>query len=187
MLDGYLDDRHQGSSHDTSAAGIATHRDKWRVLDVEPLSDAPVNARPRAGLFDFVPTLLEMAGLPPMPEQHVDGVSLMPLLTKSGDLKPRPLFWHFPNYIGATHVEPARPQSVVRDGAWKLMEFLEDGRLELYNLRNDLGERNNLAAQMPDKAKELHQKLFTWRKSTNVQMPRLNPEYAVNSNKRTDK
>jgi arylsulfatase A-like enzyme len=136
---------------------------------------------------DFHPTLLEMAGLPLMPEQHVDGVSLMSLLTQSGDLKPRPLFWHFPNYIGATHVEPARPQSIIRDGDWKLMEFLEDSRLELYNLRNDLGERDNLAAQMPDRATELHQKLTTWRKSTKVQMPRLNPENTVNLNGSTEK
>jgi arylsulfatase A-like enzyme len=140
---------------------------------VEPGSECPTQVISH----DFHPTLLEMAGLPPMPEQHVDGVSLMPLLTQSSALKPRPLFWHFPNYIGATHVEPARPQSVIRDGEWKLMEFLEDGRLELYNLRNDLGEKNNLAAQMPDKANELHQKLTAWRKTTKVQMPRPNPEY----------
>ena len=129
---------------------------------------------------DFHPTLLEMAGLPLMPEQHVDGVSLVPLLKQTGGLKPRALFWHFPNYIGATHVEPARPVSVIRDGDWKLVEFLEDGRLELYNLRDDLGEKNNLAVQMPARTEELHQKLTAWRKATKVQMPRANPEYKAN-------
>jgi arylsulfatase A len=124
---------------------------------------------------DFHPTLLEMAGLPLMPEQHVDGVSLIPLLKQTGDLKPRSLFWHFPNYIGATHLEPARPLSVIRDGDFKLIEFLEDGRLELYNLREDVGEKNNLAEQMPEKTKQLHQKLAAWREATNVQMPRPNP------------
>jgi arylsulfatase A-like enzyme len=130
---------------------------------------------------DFHPTLLEIAGLPLMPQQHLDGVSWMPLLKQTGDLEPRPLFWHFPNYIGAAHVEPARPLSVIRDGDWKLIEFLEDGRLELYNLRDDLGEKNNLAARMPEKAKELHRKLAAWRKATNVQMPSLNPKYSTDS------
>jgi arylsulfatase A-like enzyme len=126
---------------------------------------------------DFPPTLLEIAGLPPMPEQHVDGVSLLPLLKQSGDLKPRSLFWHFPNYIGATHIDPARPLSVIRDGDWKLIEFLEDGRLELYNLRDDLGEQNNLAARMPDQAGRLQRQLAEWRAAAQVQMPQPNPEY----------
>jgi arylsulfatase A-like enzyme len=126
---------------------------------------------------DFYPTLLETAGLPLMPEQHVDGVSLMPLLKQTADLKPRPLFWHFPNYIGATHLTPARPLSVIRDGDWKLIEFLEDGRLELYNLGSDLGEETNLAAQFPGRCAELHQKLADWRNAARVQMPRPNPEY----------
>jgi arylsulfatase A-like enzyme len=126
---------------------------------------------------DLYPTLLAMAGLPLMPEQHVDGVSLMPLLRQTGDLQPRSLFWHFPNYIGATHIGPARPLSVIRVGDWKLIEFLENGRLELYNLRDDLGEKNNLAAEMPEKTGQLHQTLIEWREAAKVQMPRPNPEY----------
>jgi arylsulfatase A-like enzyme len=126
---------------------------------------------------DFYPTLLEIARLPLLPRQHVDGVSMMPLLKQTGDLQPRPFFWHFPNYIGAAHVEPARPQSVIRDGDWKLFEFLEDGRLELYNLRGDLGERNDVSAEKPEIARELHRKLDDWRVATKVQMPRANPAY----------
>jgi hypothetical protein len=128
---------------------------------------------------DFHPTLLEMAGRPPMPEQHTDGVSLVPLLKQSGDLKPRPLFWHFPNYIGATHLEPATPLSVIRDGDWKLIEYLEDGRLELFDLAEDLGETNNLANEQPERAAALHRKLTDWRKTAQVQMPQPNPDYTA--------
>ena len=126
---------------------------------------------------DFYPTLLEIVGLPPRPEQHMDGVSLVPLLQQTGEIEPRPLFWHFPNYIGAGHPDPARPLSVVRRGDYKLMEFLEDGHVELYNLREDLGEEHDLAAAMPERAAELRQLLAAWRAAAGVQMPRPNPAF----------
>jgi len=137
---------------------------------VEPGStcDTPVISH------DFHPTLLEIAGLSPMPKQHVDGASLMPLLKQSGALKPRAMFWHFPNYIGAGHPNPARPLSVIREGDFKLIEFLEDGRLELYNLRQDVGEQENLVERLPDRARQMQRKLIEWRKATKVQMPRPN-------------
>jgi hypothetical protein len=59
-------------------------------------------------------------------------------------------------------------------GDWKLMEYLEDGKLELYNLRSDIGEAKNLAKEMPDKAKELHARLVAWRAEVKAPMPTLN-------------
>ena len=79
--------------------------------------------------------------------------------------------------IRITATKAARPSGAVRSGDFKLIEFFEDGRLELYNLRDDLGEQTDLAAQMPDKTKELHAKLVAWRNSVAAQMPTPNPEY----------
>ena len=126
---------------------------------------------------DFYPTILVMAGVPPRPRQHVDGESIVPLLTQGGALKRQSLYWHFPNYIGAGHPNPATPCSAIRNGQWKLIEFLEDNHVELYNLKEDLAEQNDLAAKMPDKAKELRGMLERWRKEADVQMPRPNPKY----------
>ena len=130
---------------------------------------------------DFYPTLLEIAGLPLQPKQHVDGVSLSPLLKQTGELASRPLFWHFPNYIGAGHPDAARPMSVVRSGDFKLLEFLEDDHVELYNLRQDQGEQHDLASAMLEKATELRQLLDNWRAAAGVQMPRPNPLYRGDS------
>jgi arylsulfatase A-like enzyme len=63
-------------------------------------------------------------------------------------------------------------------GDWKLIEFFEEGELELYNLREDLSERNNLAAKMPEKTKELHASMLKWRKATKAPVPtEKNPQY----------
>lgn len=126
---------------------------------------------------DFYPTMLTMAGLPQRPEQHMDGVDLVPLLKQNGSVERDALYWHFPNYIGAGHPDPATPCSVIRAGDWKLIESFEDERLELYNLKEDLGETNNLAAEQPDRAGQLHEKLKQWRRDAAVQMPTRNPLY----------
>jgi arylsulfatase A len=126
---------------------------------------------------DFYPTMLTMAGLPQRPEQHIDGLDLTPLLRQQDTLDRDTLYWHFPNYIGAGHPDGATPCSVIRSGDWKLIESLEDGSLELYNLNNDLGETKNLTAEQPQRTSQLHQKLKTWRKEAKVQMPTPNPLY----------
>jgi len=145
---------------------------KWPgVTSAGSVSDIPVISN------DFYPTLLEMAGLPLMPEQHMDGLSMTPLLKREGSIERERLFWHFPNYIGAGHPNPSRPLSVVRQGEWKLIESLEDGSLELYNLEADPGETQNVASQNPDLAAELQTKLDQWRVATAVQMPEANPDY----------
>jgi arylsulfatase A-like enzyme len=126
---------------------------------------------------DFYPTLLAMAGLAPRPQQHVDGQNILPLLKQTGALKRDTLFWHYPNYIGAKHPDGARPCSVIRQGDWKLIEFLEDNRLQLFNLKNDLGETNDLAEQQPARARALQRRLVQWRADAKVQMPKPNPAY----------
>jgi arylsulfatase A-like enzyme len=122
--------------------------------------------------MDFYPTLLELAGLPLRPRQHCDAVSLVPLL-KGGTLARGPLFWHFPHYGN----QGGAPGGAIREGDWKLIEWYEDGSLELFNLRTDLAERHNLAAAEPAKAKALHAKLSAWRQEANAVMPTPNPDY----------
>jgi arylsulfatase A-like enzyme len=126
---------------------------------------------------DFFPTILDIAGLAPRPADHMDGVNIVPLLKEEEELKRDALYWHYPNYIGAGHPGGARPCSVVRQGDWKLIESLEDNRLELFNLKEDRGEKNNLAAIKPETARELHRLLEDWRKDTGVQMPKVNPDF----------
>ena len=121
---------------------------------------------------DFYPTLLDLAGLPLRPQQHCDGVSLLPLL-KGGPLQRGPLFWHYPHYGG----QGGAPYGAVRDGDWKLIEWFEDGTRELFNLCDDIGEKNNLAAVNPGKVSELHAKLTAWRTEVKAIMPTPNPDY----------
>lgn len=119
---------------------------------------------------DFYPTLLELAGLSLMPRQHLDGVSLLPLL-KGGALQRGPLFWHYPHYSN----QGGAPAGAVRDGDWKLIEWYEDSRCELFNLHDDLGEKTNLAAGNPAMVEQLRGKLAAWRKSVQAVMPTPNP------------
>lgn len=126
---------------------------------------------------DFFPTILEIAGLPSRPECHLDGVDMVPLLKGQRSIDRDALYWHYPNYIGAGHPGGAKPCSVVRKGDWKLIESLEDNRLELFDLSKDLGETNDLAAVMPEKAGLLKNLLDDWRKEAGVQMPRINPDF----------
>ncbi|MFM7210343.1 MAG: sulfatase-like hydrolase/transferase, partial [Verrucomicrobiota bacterium] len=122
---------------------------------------------------DLFPTLLELAGAA-KPRQTLDGESLLPvMLGKAPALKRDAIFQHFPGYLGSgPGLWRTTPVSLIHAGDWKLMEYLEDGRLELYNLKDDLGETKNLADSMPDKAKELREKLIAWRKQVNAPMPR---------------
>ena len=134
--------------------------------------------------IDFYPTLLELTGASPPAGQILDGESLMPLIEQSGTIKRRSLFWHFPAYLeayqGGKSKGPWRttPVGAVRQGNWKLMEFFEDGRLELYNLKDDIGERNNLVEKMPAKADELYRIMVNWRKRVKAPVPtEMNPLY----------
>jgi arylsulfatase A len=121
---------------------------------------------------DLYPTFLAVANVAPAKTQVLDGTSLLPVLRKpDATLERDALYWHLPHYHHST------PASAIRQGDWKLLEFFEDGALELYNLRDDLGETNNLAAKFPDRAKAMHTALKTWRKEVQAQMPQRNPAY----------
>jgi arylsulfatase A-like enzyme len=125
---------------------------------------------------DLYPTLLELAGAKPPDKYPLDGTSYAPLLAGDGTttLKRDAIYWHFPGYLGSSDGKEGwrtTPVGAIRAGDWKLLEFFEDGRLELYNLRDDLGERANQAEKMPEKAKELHAKLRKWREEIKAPMP----------------
>jgi arylsulfatase A-like enzyme len=124
---------------------------------------------------DIFPTMLELASAP-KPRQVLDGESLVKLFRDPhAQLKRDAIFQHFPGYLGAgADTWRTTPVSLVQIGEWKLMEFLEDGRLELYNLANDIGETKNLAKENPDKAKELHARLVAWRAEVKAPMPTKN-------------
>jgi arylsulfatase A-like enzyme len=132
--------------------------------------------------IDFYPTMLEMAGAPQPSGRILDGVSIVPLLKGKETLNREAIFWHFPAYLEPYNDNqwPWRttPAGAVRQGDWKLIEFFEDGKIELYNLKDDLGEKNDLAETMPDKAEELHRMLIEWRKSVDAPVPtEKNPDY----------
>jgi arylsulfatase A-like enzyme len=123
---------------------------------------------------DFYPTLLEMAGLPPKPEQHVDGLSLVPLLEQTGTLDRQELFWHYPHYGN----QGTTPSGAIRDGDLKLIEYFEDGRVELFDLSEDIGEQHDLAAESPEEVKRLRERLESWRAEVDAAMPRgPNPDF----------
>lgn len=127
-------------------------------------SDTPVSS------VDFLPTILEIAG--GRAAAPVDGVSLAALL-RSRALPERPLFWHYPHYSNQGGV----PAGAVRVGDYKLIEFYEDNRIELYNLGRDIGESEDLAKSDPKRAARMRGVLNRWRESVNAAMPKPNPDY----------
>jgi arylsulfatase A-like enzyme len=140
--------------------------------------DVPVIA------IDFYPTILEMTGAPKPPGKILDGLSIVPLLKGAKSLNRRAIFWHFPAYLqgkapGARDPRfRTRPAGAVRAGDWKLIEYFEDGELELYNLKDDIGEKHNLAKALPQKTAELHKLMLDWRKVLHAPVPtKLNPDY----------
>ena len=140
--------------------------------------------------LDFYPTLLEVAGVSQPAGKTLDGKSILPLLTGTGTIESRALFWHFPIYLQAyvkndtTTQDPlfrTRPGSAIRHGDWKLIQYFEYNDIELYNLAEDISEENNLAELNPEKRDELLQLLEEWRRKTNAPVPKeLNPGYQKN-------
>jgi arylsulfatase A-like enzyme len=126
---------------------------------------------------DLYPTFCDMTGAS-RPDQPLDGKSLVPLL-RGETIEDRALFWHFPAYLQSyqrsnEQRDPlfrSRPCSIIRHGDWKLHEYFESGDLELYNLKDDLGETTNLAESNSSKAKELHNELLAWRKEIAAPVP----------------
>ncbi len=155
---------------------------KWPGV-VKPRSKC---AEPIIGV-DLYPTLLEMAGAKPASGQVMDGVSLVPLLKgEKESFKNRPLYWHFPAYLQSYSAsgeqrDPlfrSRPCSIIRVGDWKLHHYFEDNGLELYNLRDDIGEKHDLSKSNAAKTKELYAQLDAWRKKVNAPIPtKKNPQF----------
>ena len=126
--------------------------------------------------MDLYRTILEAVGVKAGAEKGLDGVSLVPLLRQTGGLKRDELFWHYPHYqhyqLGGT-----TPYGAIHKGDFKLIEYFDDMRVELYNLKDDIGEQHNLATQMPAKVEALRTRLHAWRKEVGAQMPTPNPAY----------
>ena len=145
---------------------------RWPGKVPEGETDQPISS------VDLFPTLLELGGANPADaSQPLDGVSLVKVITQGGKggLDREALYWHFPGYLGAGENSwRTTPAGAIRAGDWKLLEYFEDDRLELYNLREDIGEKENVAAKFPARAQELHSKLIAWRKSINAPMPTKN-------------
>ena len=124
--------------------------------------------------MDLFATVLDLAGLGTKEGRAEDGMSLVPILAGQA-APPRPaLFWHYPHYHGSAWKPGA---AVLAGGRWKLIEFYEQPRVELYDLRSDPGERRDLAERMPEKKRELLHLLHTWQKETGARFPRPNPAF----------
>jgi arylsulfatase A-like enzyme len=121
---------------------------------------------------DFFPTLLEAAGAKPQAGQVLDGVSLIPLLR--GEKPPeRALFWHYPHYGN----QGGAPAAAIRDDDWKLIEWQEDGRVELFNLKEDIGEQNDLAGTATWRVAVMLPELKAWQKEVGAKFPTPNSNY----------
>jgi arylsulfatase A-like enzyme len=131
------------------------------------VSDTPIIT------MDFFPTLLELVGAEKSASRTaIDGVSFAPLLRGENQTPNPELFWHYPHYWNGGKISP---YSVARVGDWKLIRFYETGTEELYNLKSDLSEKNNLAEANPEKRKELAARLDAWLKEVGAQMPVTRP------------
>lgn len=140
-----------------------------------------VNSTPVIGT-DLYPTILDFIGIEPPKNYALDGVSLKPILEGNQTLNREAIYWHFPVYLdgeyGMNKIWRSTPTGAVRKGDFKLMEFFEDGHLELYDLKNDIGEQYNVVNQYPEKTKELMELMTNWRTDLNVPYPlEPNPGY----------
>ena len=126
---------------------------------------------------DFYPTVLDLAGVDLKPGQHLDGVSLKPLL-EGKNLPERPLYWHYPHYGN----QGGEPSSIIRENEWKLIHYWEDDRNELYNLQSDPGEQLDVSGKYPEISERMSEKLLSWLTEVNAKLPdtdeTYNPELA---------
>lgn len=122
---------------------------------------------------DLYPTILELAGIEAMPRQHIDGLSLASLLKGEEALERAAIYWHYPHYHGSMWA----PGAAIRVGDWKLIEFYEEETSELYNLRDDIGEKRDLSNTNPEKARELLDLLHHWQKDIGARFPEPNPNF----------
>ncbi len=119
---------------------------------------------------DFFPTIMDIVDIP---SDSIDGLSISPLLKQNAAIKRKAIYWHYPHYSN----QGGKPGSAVRSGKYKLIEFFEDERLELYNLENDKSEQINLIDSLPETGKKLYELLEQWRQKRSAKMPTANPGY----------
>jgi len=121
--------------------------------------------------IDYYPTLCQLAEIEPDTKHHIDGISLAAILKNPKTLLQRDnLYWHYP--LDKPHFLGGRSSGAVRKGDWKLIEYFDTGQKELYNLADDISEKNNLAGTNPEKAAELKGLLKDWRKEVGAMIPR---------------
>jgi arylsulfatase A-like enzyme len=119
---------------------------------------------------DFYPTFLEAAGIEPDARQHLDGVSILPVLADpDARLRRDTLYWHYP--LERPHFLGGRSSGAIRRGNWKLIEFYDTGGVELYDVVADVGEENDLAEKRPGKVAELRRLLAEWREGVGADRP----------------
>jgi len=144
------------------------------IVSYPPAIKAGTTSDVPAMSIDLLPTLMNLCGLPQEETWPAwDGVSIAPALTGQREVKREALYWHYPHY----HPGGATPYGAVRAGDWRLIEFYETGELELYHLKDDVGENRDLAAEQPAKRDELAGLLRKWRTATRAQMPLPNPDH----------
>ncbi|MFB0554955.1 MAG: sulfatase [Phycisphaerae bacterium] len=120
--------------------------------------------------IDFYPTFLQILGHKVSRGQHIDGISILPLLKNSkAELERDTLYWHYP--LEKPHFLGGRSAGAIRQGSFKLIEFFDNGQIELYNLADDVSEEHNLAAEMPKKVTELQKRLAKWRAEVGASIP----------------
>jgi len=129
-------------------------------------SDVPITT------LDIAATLVDVAGTPARDDAPLDGSSLRPLLSGSGTVGPRDLFWHYPHYSN----QGGRPAAALVSGNEKIVEHFEDGKVELFDLTSDPGERRNLAGERSERAGELAARLAAWRRQVGAALPTPNPQ-----------
>lgn len=122
---------------------------------------------------DYYPTLLDLCGLPLLPVQHKDGVSIKPLLF-SKDFCREAIYWHYPHYSGGLG---GRPSGAIRSGNFKLIEFFEDNHVELYDVVHDISEKNDLSEARPALRDRMLSMLHKWQNETKALMPTSNPSF----------
>jgi arylsulfatase A len=128
---------------------------------------------------DFLPTIVDMLGLPVPRENSLDGVSIVPLLRGETDIDREAIYWHFPHYSNHGMQSPG---GAIRCGDYKLLEYYENNSVQLFNLKEDISEQNDLSESQPEKVRELREMLHKWREDINAQMMPQNPDYVSPEN-----
>jgi arylsulfatase A-like enzyme len=141
---------------------LSTDRPRTAICDVPVIST------------DLYPSVLEMIGVPALPEQHQDGISFVPLWNGATELDREALYWHFPHYSNHGMQSPG---GAVRSGDHKLIEYFENHTVQLFHLAKDPGEQHDLAREEPETGARLRAMLHRWRESVSAQTMESNPDY----------